>query len=81
MERGDASGVAWDEALHLTQASWSPRGDRIAFDGRSWSAGPLPASWGEPARSRRRVDGGGLKEIARIPGLPLGRRAAVVSRS
>jgi hypothetical protein len=53
----DGSGVAWDEALNLTEASWSPRGDRIAFDGRYMERGPpLPATLCELARSRRRVE-------------------------
>src|ERR1044071_2983317 len=30
---GDDSGVSWNEGLRNTQASWSPRGRRIAFDG------------------------------------------------
>jgi Tol biopolymer transport system component len=45
----DGSGVAWDDALHLTQASWSPRGDKIGFDGRYMERGPgcmrLCANW------------------------------------
>jgi Tol biopolymer transport system component len=30
----DQSGVAWSEALEVSQAAWSRRGDRIAFDGQ-----------------------------------------------
>jgi Tol biopolymer transport system component len=80
----DGSGVAWDEALHLTQASWSPRGDRIAFDGRYLERGsPCPrlcANW--------RVlvvhsNGGQVKEIARNSRAPAwspgGRRLAFMS--
>jgi TolB protein len=80
----DASGVAWDEALHLTQASWSPRGDRIAFDGRYMERGsPCPrlcANWRVLVVES---NGGGLKEIARNSRAPAwspgGRRLAFES--
>jgi Tol biopolymer transport system component len=61
-----SSGVAWDEALHLTQASWSPRGDKIAFDGRYLERGPdcvrLCANWRVLVVGS---NGGPLTEIAR----------------
>jgi Tol biopolymer transport system component len=32
--------VVWSEALEISQASWSPRGEKIAFDGQYGAAGP-----------------------------------------
>jgi TolB protein len=80
----DASGVAWDEALHLTQASWSPRGDKIAFDGRYMERGPdcmrLCANWRVLVLES---NGGRLTEVARNARAPAwspdGRRIAFES--
>jgi TolB protein len=78
----DGSGVAWDEALHLTEASWSPRGDRIAFDGRYMVRGRdcprLCANWRVLVVES---NGGGLNEIARNARAPAWSPDGVVSRS
>lgn len=62
----DHSGVAWSEALDISQASWSPRGERIAFDGQYWSAGPNCeqhcVGWHVLVVGS---DGSGLRQIAR----------------
>src|SRR5437763_2736010 len=61
----DHSGVVWDDALDMTQASWSPHSDRIAFDGFSGAAPPgclhNCAVWGVLTIGS---DGSGLKEAA-----------------
>lgn len=80
----DGSGVAWDDALHLTQASWSPRGDKIAFDGRYMERGPpcprLCANWRVLVVGS---NGGPATEIARNARAPAwapdGRRLAFQS--
>jgi Tol biopolymer transport system component len=62
----DHSGVAWSEALDISQAAWSPRGERIAFDGQYWAAGPNCeqhcVSWAVLVIGS---DGSGLRQIAR----------------
>jgi Tol biopolymer transport system component len=80
----DGSGVAWDEALNLTEASWSPRGDRIAFDGRYMERGPpCPQHCANWRVLVVESNGGGLKEIARNARAPAwspdGRRLAFKS--
>ena len=61
----DHSGVAWGEDLEFSQASWSPRGVEIAFDGKYGAVGPPCeqhcSSWDVFVI---RSDGGGLKQIA-----------------
>src|SRR2546423_5708931 len=32
--------VVWNDALDASQASWSPRGEKIAFDGHDGAGGP-----------------------------------------
>ena len=80
----DGSGVAWSEALEISQASWAPRGDRIAFDGKYWAAGrdceQRCTSWHVLVVGS---DGGGLRRIALDARAPVwspdGRRLAYES--
>jgi Tol biopolymer transport system component len=61
----DHSGVAWDDALDISQASWSPRGETIAFDGLYYAGAPNCeqhcANWDALVIGS---DGDGLKQIA-----------------
>ena len=61
----DGSGVVWSEALEISQASWAPRGERIAFDGQYWAARPdcarLCTNWQVLVVDS---DGGQLRRIA-----------------
>jgi Tol biopolymer transport system component len=77
----DHSGVAWNEALDVSQASWSPSAEKIAFDGLYSAFGPPCAQ--HCANWRVLVigsDGSGLREVAldaRAPAWsPDGRRLA-----
>jgi TolB protein len=71
----NGGGVALDEDLEWTQASWSPRGDSVAFDGKYEALGPPCeqhcAGWNVLVV---RSDGSGLRRIA------LGARAPDWSR-
>ena len=61
----DHSGVAAGEDLEFTQPSWSPRGDKIAFDGKYGTGGPsceqYCVSWDVLVIGS---DGSGLRQIA-----------------
>lgn len=61
----DHSGVAWDEALDITQASWSPDGKEIAFDGLAFVGSPSCeqhcATWRVLVIGS---DGSGLRQVA-----------------
>jgi Tol biopolymer transport system component len=61
----DHTGVAWNEALDLSQASWSPSGEHIAFDGLYLAHGPpCPAHCANWRVLVIGSDGAGLDEVA-----------------
>jgi Tol biopolymer transport system component len=75
------AGVAWNEALDLSQASWSPSGEHIAFDGLYLAHGPpCPAHCANWRVLVIGSDGTGLEPVAlnaRAPAWsPDGRRLA-----
>jgi Tol biopolymer transport system component len=79
-----AAGVAWNEALDLSQASWSPSGEQIAFDGLYLAHGPpCPARCASWRVLVIGSDGTGLERVAlnaRAPAWsPDGRRLAYES--
>lgn len=61
----DQSGVVWDEVPEWSQASWSPHGANIAFDGQYGAGGPdclrLCVDWDVRIIG---ANGSGLKKIA-----------------
>jgi len=78
----DHSGIAAVDDLEFSQASWSPNGKTIAFDGKYLASGPPASSTaraGTCSRSARTGAGSGGSRSA--AGRPPGRRTAGASRT